>query len=613
MKAQSSHRFILFKSGVFLALAALALLSAPSPHSSAQRPQTDRQLERQKQVGERRVALVIGNGAYQNANRLANPANDATDMAAVLRELGFELVGAGAHVNQTADQMKQLIVEFGEKLSAGGGVGLFYYAGHGVQSQGHNYLIPIEANILREKTLEFAAVDVNRVLAEMDAAGNGFNIVILDACRNSPFTRSWRDAGQGLAQVNAPEGTLIAYATSPGKVAADGSGRNGAYTSELLREMRAPGVPIEEMFKSVRAGVRAATKDGQTPWEASSLVGQFYFKPSASAGTTNLGLSNTPAKIDAVAVESEYWEAIRSSNDPQDYKDYLQNYPNGAYAGVARAKIRQLETAKITTPANSQPANTQPTNSGGNKTNESAGAANTSASRPKSFKSQQGIEMVYIPPGRFMMGSTNGLSDEKPMHEVTISQAFYIGRYEVTQGQWQAVMGKNPSKFKGCGSNCPVENVSWNDALHFINKLNQANNSYTYRLPTEAEWEYACRAGTTGDYYSQDVDVIGWYEGNSGTKTHAVGAKQPNAFGLYDMSGNVWEWCKDWYHPNYEGAPSDGSAWLDGGEQKYRVLRGGSGNSNASFLRSALRLYVTPDSSLVFFFGFRVVAVLRTQ
>lgn len=169
-------------------------------------------------------------------------------------------------------------------------------------------------------------------------------------------------------------------------------------------------------------------------------------------------------------------------------------------------------------------------------------------------------------------------------------------------------MGNNPSNFKDCGGKCPVENVSWNDAQDFINKLNETNDGFRYRLPGEAEWEYACRAGTTGDHYSADVDDIAWYDENSGKKTHSVGGKQPNAFGLYDMSGNVWEWCRDWYHDTYNGAPNDGSAWLSGGEQKYRVLRGGSWDFDATNSRSANRLNVTPDYDFSLI-GFRVVAV----
>ena len=213
---------------------------------------------------------------------------------------------------------------------------------------------------------------------------------------------------------------------------------------------------------------------------------------------------------------------------------------------------------------------------------------------------------MRIQPGSFMMGSTNGEADEKPVHQVTINYSFYMGKYEVTQAQWQAVMGENPSNFKDC-ANCPVEQVSWDDTQKFIQRLNGMNDGYTYRLPTEAEWEYACRAGTTGDYAGNLSDMT-WYSENSGSKTHSVGGKQPNAWGLADMHGNVREWCQDWYHETYYGAPTDGSAWLSGGEQKGRVLRGGSWLDFAAYLRSASRLRLTPDGRLDNL-GFRVVAV----
>ncbi|MEP6913042.1 MAG: formylglycine-generating enzyme family protein, partial [bacterium] len=212
-----------------------------------------------------------------------------------------------------------------------------------------------------------------------------------------------------------------------------------------------------------------------------------------------------------------------------------------------------------------------------------------------------GMDLVYVPPGRFMMGSNNGDSDEKPIHEVDIMKGFYMGRYEVTQSEWQQVMGNSPSKFKG--DNLPVESVSWLDAQEFIQKLNQMNDGYAYRLPTEAEWEYACRAGTTGDY-AGNLDSMAWYENNSGNQTHAVGQKQSNGFGLYDMHGNVHEWCEDWQ--DYAGAPKSREA------QKKRMLRGGSWDSPASRLRSAGRIW-NPLNARSGTWGFRVVAVARTQ
>ena len=180
------------------------------------------------------------------------------------------------------------------------------------------------------------------------------------------------------------------------------------------------------------------------------------------------------------------------------------------------------------------------------------------------------LEMIRVPAGTFTMGG-NGGDDEKPSHPVNVP-SFYIGKYEVTQKQWQIVMGNNPSHFKG--DDLPVESVSWNDAKEFCKKLTEMTGQ-TYRLPSEAEWEYACRAGTMGDYAGK-LDEMAWYRKNSVIKTHPVGQKKLNAFGLYDMHGNVWEWCEDVWHDNYNNAPKDGSAWTDSAKQGDRVLRGGS-------------------------------------
>jgi formylglycine-generating enzyme required for sulfatase activity len=289
-----------------------------------------------------------------------------------------------------------------------------------------------------------------------------------------------------------------------------------------------------------------------------------------------------------------FWTSIKDSTDPEDFKAYLQQYPSGRFAALAKNKLKALEAAKSST----NPSPTNPTSTNPSLTNSS------SSTLPHSRTNQTGIEFVLIPAGSFMMGSTNGDANEKPVHQVTISQAFYMGKYEVTQAQWQSVMGSNPSYFKDC-PNCPVEQVSWDDAQNFINKLNASNDGFRYRLPTEAEWEYACRAGTTGDY-AGNLSEMAWYKENS-EKTHAVGGKQPNAWGL--AHGNVWEWCQEWYHETYYGAPTDGSAWLSGGEQKYRVVRGGSWRYDADFSRSAYRSALVTPGHRNELFWFRVVAV----
>ena len=209
--------------------------------------------------------------------------------------------------------------------------------------------------------------------------------------------------------------------------------------------------------------------------------------------------------------------------------------------------------------------------------------------------------MVAIPAGSFEMGG-NG-SDEQPVHRVTL-RLFSMGKTEVTQGQWRAVMGSNPSSFSNCGDNCPVEQVSWEDAKQFVSRLS-AKTGKTYRLPSEAEWEYACRAGGRHEYCgSNSADEVSWYSGNSGNATHPVAGKQANAWGLHDMSGNVWEWTEDCWNQNYSNAPTEGSVWTSG-DCSLRVVRGGSWGSVPRLLRSAFRFRFTAANRLSIG-GFRV-------
>jgi len=196
------------------------------------------------------------------------------------------------------------------------------------------------------------------------------------------------------------------------------------------------------------------------------------------------------------------------------------------------------------------------------------------------------LDLVLIRPGTFTMGSDEG-GDERA-HQVTLTKPFYLGKYEVTQEQWQQVMGGNPSVFKGAKN--PVENVSWDDCQEFMGKLRKKVPGEAFRLPTEAEWEYACRAGTTGEY-AGDLDAMAWYDSNSGGKTHPVGGKKPNAWGLYDMHGNVWEWCADGYGDYPNGAATDPNGPNTG---SIRVLRGGSWFHVGALCRSALRRWFTP-------------------
>jgi len=208
------------------------------------------------------------------------------------------------------------------------------------------------------------------------------------------------------------------------------------------------------------------------------------------------------------------------------------------------------------------------------------------------------IELVLIRPGSFMMGSDSGNGDEKPVHKVTLTQPFHLGKFKVTQEQWQAVMGSNPSNFKG--PKLPVENLSWDDCQGFMAKL-QEKTGRKFVLPTEAQWEYACRAGTTGDY-AGNLDAMAWYNQNSGGTTHPVGQKQPNAWGLYDMHGNVWEWCRDWYGNYPGGSVTDPTGPPQG---SLRVIRGGCWGFVAGYCRSAFRGRIDPGIRYVDL-GFRL-------
>ncbi|MBU2646144.1 caspase family protein, partial [bacterium] len=240
-----------------------------------------------------KTALVIGNSAYRSSP-LNNPRHDAEDMASLLSSLGFQVT---VLTDSSRIQMMQAIGKFGRQLKQGG-VGLFFFAGHGMQIKGKNYLIPVDADIHAEDEVQDYAVDAGMVLRKMQSAGNPLNMVFLDACRDNPFARSFRSSQKGLAQMDAPKGSLIVYATAPGSVAADGAGNNGVFTKNLMNHMKRPGVEIGMMLRDVRKDVLKETQDKQIPWESISLTGTFFFKEdSHPKGGISIQTQPSPSKI----------------------------------------------------------------------------------------------------------------------------------------------------------------------------------------------------------------------------------------------------------------------------------------------------------------------------
>jgi hypothetical protein len=289
-------------------------------------------------AAETRVALIIGNSDYVNPNlRLANPVNDATAMQRALRDAGFDtIVRLNAKRVDFYHAVEQFTAKIGRDPHA---VGLFYYAGHGVQAEGTNYLIPVDADIQAESDLEANAFDAGRVLRAMSVAQNEMNIVILDACRDNPLPKT-RGMQRGLARMDAPSGTFIAYAAAPGQSAQDGAtGSNGVFTGELVKAMAEPGVPLEQMFKKVIAGVKADTRGGQTPWSEASIQGDFYFHAAVAS------VAESRSAIDAKQIELAYWESIKDSKNPADFQDYLKKYPQGEFAALAANRAKSTATA----------------------------------------------------------------------------------------------------------------------------------------------------------------------------------------------------------------------------------------------------------------------------
>ena len=310
-----------------------------------------------------RVALVIGNNQYPSSP-LRNSVNDARDLRDALMDLGFYVI---VRENASRKDMIQSIRDFGLALE-GASTALFFYSGHAMQFRDRNYLIPIDAAMGSEEDVTFFSVDVSQVFDRMEKAKTKFNFIILDACRDNPFATSFKVSSVGLAQMTSlPTGTLVAYATAPGSVAQDGFGRNGIYTKHILQNIRVPDVPVEIMFKRVREGVERETLKRQTPWDSSSLKGDFAFNATASRPGTAVAAASGPSADMTLTIEREFWVSVRDSNRAEDIQAYLDKYPGGQFASLAKNRLEGLgRSARVASPpADKPPPSTVATAPGG--------------------------------------------------------------------------------------------------------------------------------------------------------------------------------------------------------------------------------------------------------
>jgi len=581
----------------------------------------DRALYVKKYANESKTALVIGNSNYSGKlSKLQNPTNDAKDIKNALEDLNFEVV-----YTTDADQAKmdQKIREFTHKLESKKGIALFYFAGHGLEVDKKNYLVPLNANVSDKYKVKYQTIAVNEIVDRMQNSGTRLNMLILDACRNDPFHRG----GGGLATPQTAKGTLIAYATDPGGVAQDNPNeKNGLYTKYLLKALKAGDLNHADFFRKVKNDVYQASNGEQFPYVNDGTIGEFYFKINSDELKSTNKRKSYPKENSTFSFDNISPSTFSLTIDPTPYDAKVQitniksKYHDGIKLKKGNYNIKVSKSGYITKQGNIDLKSDITIPIVLDKEQVVYKETKPQISKiPIDKDTYIQPAMIKIKSGSFMMGSDDGDSDEKPVHKVTIPNDFYIGKYEVTFKEYDKFCedtGRSKPKDRGWGrGDHPVINVSWNDAKAYAKWLSKKTGK-NYRLPTESEWEYVARAGTTTKYSfgnsSSDLNSYAWYDKNSYDKgsshpdygTHNVGTKQPNPWGVYDMHGNVWEWCEDWYIDNYNSTPRDGTAYNN--KKDYKVLRGGSWDFNAGGLRSAYRVRGTAvgadDGS-----GFRLV------
>jgi formylglycine-generating enzyme required for sulfatase activity len=520
----------------------------------------------------RRVALVIGNGSYPQAPVTSAP-GDARALAGVLRDGGFDVIYAE---NAKRNEIEAAIGAFTNKLGRGV-TAVVYYGGHAVQYQDRNFLLAIDSKISTEADVRTEGIDIDLILDPLIVSRPGGCVVILDAARKNPWQQVISARLRGLSSQPPIVGVTVIYPVAPGDVVGDAPREANLFAVELVKSAKVQGLSVKEVFRRVRTSVSQATRDRQVPWESSpspeGLVISSISKPVRAADP----------------LESGFWETIKDSGSAADFKAYLDSYPDGPFAAMARTRLQQLEE-NVTKPAIAAPtpAAVQP-----------VPTAPQSAIRD----CPQCPEMLLIQAGAFEMGSSEMFDFETPVHRVSIRKAFYIGRREVTFEEWDACFAEGGCKHKpddrGLGrGRRPATDLAWDDAKSYVEWLSQKTGK-TYRLPSESEWEYVARAGTTTTYpwgrtvEKDKANCIGCTS-DPVRKTIDTGSFPPNAFGIYDMTGNAAEWVEDCWSDSYRGAPADGSAWTKP-QCRERVLRGGSFNNDPKYLRSAARFKYDHD------------------
>lgn len=514
---------------------------------------------------------MIGNASY-GTSPLRNPANDAEDMTIVLKELGFKVTTL---IDASHQEMYQAIRDFGKSISRAD-AGLFYFAGHGMQVDGVNYLIPVGADVQSEEEVKFNAIDANLVLAKMEQAKSRTNILLLDSCRDNPFTRSFRSSSRGLAIMDAPSGSLVVYATAPGSVAADGQGKNGIFTGAMLRHLKTPGVDVEAMLRQVRKEVMAETGNQQVPWSSSSLTDSFYF-----AGDGHNGSPSIAADKSVSSLESEVKTAGRDSN------------------GFV---LVEAGTFRMGSDNENSSSSVKPTHR----------VVITRAFYMAKYE-------TTVAKFRQFVGETGHRTTAEVM-------GAYVWTGQTSMQRKLDANWRNPYLSVGQTDSHPVVGVGWKDAVEYCNwrsikeGLNPAYSGtfpnircdFTangYRLPTEAEWEYVARGGSLslGHTYagSNTPEEVAWFRDNAGETTRIVGTKKPNELELYDMIGNAQEWCWDLYGDYSAATLINPRGATDSKKYKsMRVVRGGSFASLAPdvFTRAGGDSFIGFNTT-----GFRVV------